>query len=220
MHSRVRCGLSWIWGSGLAVLLSACSSQDAPDDRGGYAKDPGEPRRVLRSGEPGAEGTEREPTFPLPPARGGETILSPSQALELFFAALRQGELAEADSYHAVFPLMPDGIMRPYLERLAGDLQAGRRSFEVLESRADADVAVVIVRESTPGEDTSGGPLDLDPAYLIVQQGRWKVLPKLARFDRGYFRISTDQRRRFEALAGWFEERKRELQAAESRSKR
>ncbi|MDB4508213.1 hypothetical protein N9051_01375 [Akkermansiaceae bacterium] len=52
------------------------------------------------------------------------------------------------------------------------DLTGKGWDFEIIEEKVDADFAVVVINESNKeGRKAS----DIDPAYLIKQNGRWRV---------------------------------------------
>jgi hypothetical protein len=46
-------------------------------------------------------------------------------------------------------------------------------------------------------------PTDPDPAYLIKQEGAWRVLPKLTQYNRDYFELPEAVLARFRELEKW-----------------
>ena len=67
------------------------------------------------------------------------------------------------------------------------------------------DCAVVIF------EDGEKGKPDYDPAFLIKQDGQWKVLLKLTDWDEEEFETSEAQKKRLKELDEWFDKEKDRL---------
>jgi hypothetical protein len=89
--------------------------------------------------------------------------------------------------------------VRPYYQRAAS-----RRGPTIVAHLQLSDTAVVVFRESAPGIV----PIDLDPAYLVLRDGRWLVLFKLTAFQRPYFKLTENESQQFEQLESWFDQQK------------
>lgn len=95
------------------------------------------------------------------------------------------------------------------LDRLHGDITDGRISFTVIDFKADAELAVVVMKNSVKR------PLILrwHPCYVVKQDNRWRILPTITHFKRKYYLLTEDQQARLAKLEGWFKNRKIELEA-------
>ncbi len=81
-----------------------------------------------------------------------------------------------------------------------------RASIAVVEERIDRGCAVVVIRDGVKKKS-----IDYDPFYLIRQGKKWKLFPRLTRYDSKDIALSKADLARFEKLEKWFKARKAEL---------
>lgn len=79
--------------------------------------------------------------------------------------------------------------------------------FEIIEEKMEGDCAVVVINElKKEGRKT----FDIDPAYLIKQEGEWKVFPDVPDWDLSE-QVAKDEVETYKKLEVWFEARAVEL---------
>ncbi len=85
---------------------------------------------------------------------------------------------------------------------------------EVIAHMRLDDAAVVVFREPQP----EGGGFELNPAYIVRQDGRWLVTYKLTQFDEGFHEFDDETMDNFRTLRKWYDAQKkviREMMSAE-----
>ena len=134
---------------------------------------------------------------------------SPSAALMNYYNALKEGDLEEAKGLTASFAGLPGEYIDGYTEKYSKGVKAGALKIVLVPGleKQNEDCAVVIFEEGR------GGKPDYDPAYLIKQDGDWKVFLKLTSWDLRGAELADEQKARFEELAAWFKEEKARLYA-------
>lgn len=104
---------------------------------------------------------------------------SPMEVLNAFKKAAQSENFAETWKHTAKFEGSSDEItkyLKERVQRVIG-IFSGENDFETLEEKIVNDCAVVVINESLKdGEKTFG----IDPAYLIKQNGEWKVMPSIS----------------------------------------
>lgn len=150
------------------------------------------------------------------------TRLEPMAVITTFSDRLNEGDVGGARALIANFPRFPETELD--LDRSAKRHQHGAR-LEPISFKAADDTAVVVAQEFGPTEAfdevsriEAGTPValrrpDLDPAYMIRQNGEWKLLPELTEYDERYFDFTTVQLQRFAELEKWYESEEKRLVA-------
>jgi hypothetical protein len=153
-------------------------------------------------------------TGPFPAAsRAAAPADDPKTAVQAFRDDLKRGEESQVVKRIATFPDTPEKLksvlrffnMKPLSEQLA----AGEGDFEAVDAKSSADTAVVVVKVTRKG----GRPVsELEPLYLVRQDGAWRVPPTFNKFRAGSYTLPTaEQVKRFEELAAWFDKKKQTL---------
>jgi hypothetical protein len=137
----------------------------------------------------------------------------PESVVNRFLQALRDSEVDSAEAMIAPVDERnrPQAAraQRQRLEQRARRMSAGQRDYRVIESKVAGDCAVVIVDEFIRDSQPS---YDLDPVFLIRQEGRWQVLyyQSLA----GNYALTDEQRTELGKLNDWFRQRQQEHRPA------
>ena len=104
---------------------------------------------------------------------------TPEATVKAYFAALSKGDRANANKLTARFPKFGDAQVAAVTDRYIEAHKRPGYAPLIKSGKAVEDCAVVIFES----------PTDPDPAYLIKQDGAWRVLPKLTQFNRDYFEL-------------------------------
>ncbi len=134
---------------------------------------------------------------------------TPSEALGAFKKAAATKNFEETWKHAAKFDGVPDQVTE-YLKKKVGrfiDLTDKGWDFEILEEKIEGDCAVVVINESKKDGKKA---FDLDPAYLIKQDGEWRVFPDVSDWDMAK-QFAKDKVDAYQKLEAWFEERKEVL---------
>ncbi|HYG75267.1 MAG TPA: hypothetical protein VEK08_09720 [Planctomycetota bacterium] len=93
------------------------------------------------------------------------------------------------------------------LFKYADKVEKGKEDFVVVEAVEEKDCAVVIINQNKQDgkKDT-----DLDPMYMLKQDGAWKVLTSFSTWDRDYYKLQPAQTEAFKKLEKEFLKRKHE----------
>jgi hypothetical protein len=132
---------------------------------------------------------------------------SPGAALKAYFEALKKGDLEAAKGLTAAFKNLPPEYLEQYTAKYSEGAKAGKLNIKLVpkSSRVDKDCAVVTF------EDGNKERPDYDPAYLIKQDGQWKVFLKLTKWEHRAFETTEEQKNRFKELEEWFDKEKDRL---------
>ena len=143
---------------------------------------------------PGASGADEEPG-------------APGAALTAYYQALKSGDTEAASKLTASFKSIPAGYLEKYTAKYAEGAKAGKLVIVLVPgaSKVERDCAVVVFKDGDKERP------DYDPAYLLKQDGAWKVLLKLTQWDHRAFDLTADQKTRFAALEQWFDKEKDRL---------
>ena len=104
-----------------------------------------------------------------------------------------------------------DGLHPKLVESLEGEVRqswelfATGWDFEILEEKVSGDCAVVVVNEVR--KEGSRGGIDPDPAYLIKQDGEWRVFPDPSGREAAQ-QLAKQHAATYEKLEKWFKDRK------------
>jgi sulfite reductase alpha subunit-like flavoprotein len=123
----------------------------------------------------------------------------PTGVMKAFFQAIKAKNLDRAEALTAPVDEGRKATIRPYYQKMAG-----RSEPSLIAHHQLSRTAVVVIAD----KQAVGGPLDLDPAYLVHRDGKWLVLFKLTRFDRDYLPLSDEEKKEFQRLEVWYEQQK------------
>ena len=138
---------------------------------------------------------------------------SPTETLSAFKKSIDTGDLEAAWGYIVIVEGLPEdstAYLKDRVERFIKMSKAGW-SFDIVKEKIEGKCAVVLINEkSKDGKKTT----DYDPAYLIKQNGEWKLMPKVSSWDMAE-QIDKDSVASFEQLKLWFDAQKNELKKQE-----
>ncbi len=138
---------------------------------------------------------------------------TPSEALGAFKKAAQTKSFEETWKHAAKFDGLPKEATEYFKAKVQKfiDLTGKGWDFEIVEEKIEADCAVVVINESKKGGQKA---FDLDPAFLIKQDGEWRVLPEVTDWKVAK-KVAGDKVGSFEKLSTWFETRSVELKKKE-----
>lgn len=134
---------------------------------------------------------------------------SPIEVLGAFKKAAQDNDFEETWKHTAQFEGIP-GEATEYLKKRVQriiDLLSGEYDFEIIEEKIENNCAVIVINESLKGGEKA---FDLDPVYLIKQDGEWKVMPDFTDW-RIAEEVAKDKVESYKKLKMWFNKRKGEL---------
>ena len=121
---------------------------------------------------------------------------TPEQVLASYFDAVKKADQTNANSLTARFPRWGDKEVNQKNKTLIFNFRNSSKP-QTKNSKSIEDCAVVVTYES---------PNDPDSAYLIKQNGEWRVFPDVTGFERVDFPLSDLQLDRFIELEQWYEQ--------------
>ncbi|HWN95807.1 MAG TPA: ankyrin repeat domain-containing protein [Methylomirabilota bacterium] len=120
----------------------------------------------------------------------------PENALRSYFDALRKADRATANELTARFSKFTETHIAATTD-WGISLGKNRQWRPVIsKSKTIDNCAVVVMHESST---------DPDPAYLIQQNGAWRVLPKLTQYNRDVFELPPVTLKNFQELDEWYQ---------------
>lgn len=134
--------------------------------------------------------------------------------LKAYRAALNAGNTEQALALTATFPSVSPKETRQSTQELVDAIKSGTLKLWIYSSSVtvSGDCAVVVIGD---GEN----PTPDDPAYLLRQEGNWRVFPRLAQWDELSTALTLQQRETFTRLGSAYKEAKKELRRnAESKA--
>jgi hypothetical protein len=140
-------------------------------------------------------------------ANDAPELAAPTAALVSYEAALKKGDLDAAKDLTAKFKTIPAEALEQYTAKYSEGAKAGKIVITPVPGSAKiiGDFAVVTFADGNKERP------DYDPAYLIKQNGRWKVFLKLTKWDHPMFELSDDQKKQLGELKEWFSLEKNRL---------
>ena len=129
----------------------------------------------------------------------------PTEALAAFWKAARSGDFDATWKRVVKFDNLPPEFVEDQKEKVRKVIKLGASgwSVEALEVKVDGDCAVIVGNE-VKGEKSEVP--NLDPVYLLKQDGEWKVFAKLTKFDLAAAG-GKEKLEVFGKLKKWYEER-------------
>jgi hypothetical protein len=131
---------------------------------------------------------------------------TPVTALLDYRTALKKGDLEGAMALTASFTRLPTERVRELTKEYLDMTASGRLHIWLYPDslRIIADCAVIVTGDGArPAPD--------DPCYLLNQNGKWKVLPALTKWQEDYFDLTADQKQAFGTLAEHHKREKKRL---------
>ena len=102
------------------------------------------------------------------------------------------------------------------LFRYADEIGKGKEEFTVLEAIEEKDCAVVMINQT---RQDGKKEMDLDPLYMLKQDGKWKVLTSFSTWDRDYYKLQPAQIEAFKKLETAFLKKKHAMKNGKSTGK-
>ena len=138
---------------------------------------------------------------------------TPSEALGAFKRTAQTKNFEETWKHAAKFEGLPEEATDYFKAKVQKfiDLTGKGWDFEIVEEKIEGDCAVVVINES---KKEGKKAFDLDPAFLIKQEGEWRVLPEVTDWKIAK-KVATAKVASFEKLSTWFETRSEEIKEKE-----
>jgi len=132
---------------------------------------------------------------------------SPTNVVHKLIAAVRNADKSAVAALYAKLADRPTDVswLDSLLSSDDGDLISPTWC---PDSKMDGDAAVVVVATLK-----KRGPLDIDPCYLVRQNGKWLVLPKHTDIRVAQRSVSEVTMNSLESLKTWFTGREKQLYA-------
>lgn len=126
---------------------------------------------------------------------------APGEVLVSYEAALKKGDVKTAKDLTAKFKTIPDEALEQFTAKYAEGAKAGELSFKLVKGSVKiiGDFAVVTFADGVKERP------DYDPAYLMRQDGKWKVFLGLTQWNRPRFDLSAEQKKQLAELEVWFD---------------
>jgi general secretion pathway protein G len=132
---------------------------------------------------------------------------TPEVVLMAYYKALKNGDLEKAKAMTAKFKTLPNEYLNKYTEKYSKLAKDGEMvmKLEPKSMKVIGDCAVVTFKDGDKKRP------DYDPAYLVKQNGEWKILLKFTQWGDRRFTFSDEQKIRFTELKTWFRSEKDRL---------
>ena len=134
-------------------------------------------------------------------------VAEPTAALVSFYDALTKGNLDAAEELTAKFANLPADTIAEKTAKYSEGAKNGKIVITPVPGSAKVigDYAVITFKDGDKDRP------DYDPAYLIKQDGKWKVFMKLTKWDYPLFDLTEEQKKQYRALEEWFDAEKNRL---------
>jgi hypothetical protein len=134
-------------------------------------------------------------------------LAAPTAALVAYDSALKKGDLDAAKDLTAKFKTIPAEAIEQYTAKYSEGAKAGKIVITPVQGSAKTigDFAVITFTDGNKERP------DYDPAYLIKQDGKWKVFLKLTKWDHPMFDLTDAQKKQLGELTEWFDAEKDRL---------
>ena len=132
---------------------------------------------------------------------------SPEAVVAAFFDAMKRGETEGALKHLAGFHSAPEEERAQWYDNM-DNIDPEAWDYRIIESMIVVDVALVVFQDDPHDEDLI---IDLDPALLILDSGRWQLLPDITSYDWSGVYLTHLQVARLDTLLMWFEQQKPKL---------
>lgn len=134
--------------------------------------------------------------------------LQPKEVFLKYWKALVDDDLETANELVATFPNYPAArAVRSNTANLQ-KVTATTIPYTLRSARTIGDCAAVVIYKTDPEGDQD---VIVGPAYLILRDNSWKLLPGIARYDREEFEFTNEQLKSWVALENWFDAEEEKL---------
>ncbi len=138
--------------------------------------------------------------------------LSPLELTRGFRDAMHAGKLSEARGMIAKVEGAPEQDIALQLEEMSDQMASGEWGLEFIEYKQEGSCAVVVSNESIKNGEPA---FDLDPLYLILQDGAWRISPDFTDYE-GLIKLNSGAEAQFARLRTWFKLRKEQIYKSRS----
>lgn len=134
-------------------------------------------------------------------------VAAPTAALVAYYEALTKGDLAAAKELTAKFASLPADVIDEKTAKFSEGAKKGKIVITPVpgSARVIGDYAVITFKDGDKEQP------DYDPAFLIQQEGKWRVFMKLTGWDYPFFDLTEEQKKQFRILQDWFDAEKNRL---------
>lgn len=134
-------------------------------------------------------------------------VSAPTKALVSYEAALKKGDLKAAKDLTANFKTIPAEALDEYTAKYSEGAKAGKIAVTPVTGSAKilGDFAVITFSDGNKKRP------DYDPAYLMKQNGEWKVFLKLTQWKSPMFELSAEQKKQLSELEEWYDAEEKRL---------
>lgn len=134
-------------------------------------------------------------------------VSAPTKALAAYEAALKEGDVKAAKNLTAKFKTIPEEALNEYAAKYSEGAKAGKLTFKPVagSTKVVGDFAVVTFSDGNKERP------DYDPAYLMKQDGEWRVFLRLTKWNHPMFDLSAEQKKQLTELEEWFAAEKNRL---------
>jgi hypothetical protein len=134
-------------------------------------------------------------------------LTAPTAALVAYEAALKKGDLDAAKALTARFKTIPAEALEQYTAKYSEGAKAGKIVITPVPGSAKIIGEVAVVTFADGNKERP----DYDPAYLMKQNGQWRVFLKLTNWDHPMFDLPEEQKKQLGDLKEWFSAEKDRL---------
>lgn len=134
-------------------------------------------------------------------------VSAPTKALVSYEAALKKGDTKAAKDLTAKFKTIPAEALDASTAEYSEAAKAGKLAITPVTGSAKilGDFAVVTFSDGNKKRS------DYDPAYLVKQNGEWKVFLELTRWKSPMFDLSAEQKKQLSELGEWYDAEEKRL---------
>lgn len=132
----------------------------------------------------------------------------PKEVFLKYWKALADDDLKTANDLIATFPNYPAARVVTSNTANLQKVTAATSPYKLHSSRTIGECAAVVIYKTDPESDQD---IIVGPAYLILRDNSWKLLPGIARYDREEFEFTNDQLKGWVALENWFDAEEEKL---------
>ena len=135
---------------------------------------------------------------------------TPSEVLTTFKKSAKSKDFDETWKHVAQFEKLPTQITDYLKQKVQRHISyfSNDSDFQIIEERIDGDCAVVVINENNKRGVAS---FDIDPVYLIKQNGEWRVFPEISDWKIERNVLGEDVEATYQKLKIWYNEREEAL---------
>ncbi|MEP4079959.1 hypothetical protein [Haloferula sp.] len=140
-------------------------------------------------------------------AKEAADATAPTKALVAYETALKVGDAKAAKNLTAKFEATPEEALDQYTAKYSQGAKAGKLSIKPVTGSAKVVGDFAVVTFSDGNKDRP----DYDPAFLMKQDGEWRIFLRLTKWDHPMFDLSVEQKKQLGELQEWFAAEKNRL---------